>query len=83
MDLVLVAAHAAHTHAVSGNAAQKRHLTEIGLGIAAVGGIALVLAGAFGLRSMSRAVERTTIIAAGILLTVGFIVQFFGVHGTK
>jgi hypothetical protein len=86
MDHVLVAAHAFAAHAAkaaTNNATQKRHLTEIGLGLAAIGAVVLALAAAFGVRSMSRTIERGTMILAGILMAVGFIIQFFGVHGSK
>jgi uncharacterized YccA/Bax inhibitor family protein len=71
MDLVLAV-----------TAAQKRHLQEIGLVIAAVGALAVVLSGVFGLRSMSRVVERSTMILGGVLLGVGFIVQLLALHGS-
>ena len=61
-------------------AAQKRHLQEIGLIIAMVGALAVFLSGAFGLRSMSRAVERSTMMVAGVLLGVGFVIQLFALH---
>jgi drug/metabolite transporter superfamily protein YnfA len=61
-------------------AASKRHTQEIGLLIAAIGGVFIILSAAFGLRSMSRMVERATMILAGILITVGLIVQFVAVH---
>ncbi len=87
MEYVLVAAHAAAHHAHSGHAAstatQKRHLQEIGIAICALGAVAIVLAGTFGLRSMSRAVERGTMIVAGILLAIGFVLQVLGIHGSK
>lgn len=63
-------------------AAQKRHMQEIGLAIAAVGGIAIVLSGVFGLRSMSRLAERATMVVAGTLLAVGFVVQLLALHST-
>jgi len=62
-------------------AAQKRHMQEIGLAIAIVGGIAVILSGVFGLRSMSRVTERSTMIVAGALMAVGFIVQLLALHG--
>ena len=61
-------------------AAQKRHMQEIGLIIAMVGALAVLLSGAFGLRSMSRTVERSTMMVAGILLGVGFLIQLLGLH---
>jgi len=61
-------------------AAQKRHLQEIGVLIAAVGGLAVVLSGVFGLRSMSRVVERSAMIVAGVLLIAGFVVQLLALH---
>ncbi len=61
-------------------AAQKRHLQEIGILIAGVGGVAVFLSGLFGLRSMSRTVERATTMVAGVLLTVGFIIELYGLH---
>jgi uncharacterized membrane protein YccC len=64
-------------------AAQKRHLQEIGLAVAIVGGLAVILSGVFGLRSMSRVAERSVMIAAGILLAVGFAVQLWALHGGK
>jgi len=70
MDLLLVV-----------TTAQKRHLQEIGLVIAAVGGVAVILSGVFGLRSMSRVVERSTMVVAGVLLVVGFILQLLAAHG--
>ncbi|HEY7947991.1 MAG TPA: hypothetical protein VID75_09950 [Acidimicrobiales bacterium] len=70
MDLLLVA-----------TAAQKRHLQEIGLAIAAVGGVAIILSGVFGLRSMSRVAERSTMIVAGVLLVAGLILDLLAVHG--
>jgi uncharacterized YccA/Bax inhibitor family protein len=60
--------------------AQRRHMQEIGLIISAVGGLAIILSGAFGLRSMSRTVERTTMVVAGLLLTVGFGIQLLALH---
>ncbi len=87
MEHVLVVAQIAAHHAKSGHAAatatQKRHLQEIGLAICAVGAVALLLAGTFGLRSMSRTIERGTMIAAGALLAIGFVLQVLGIHGTK
>jgi hypothetical protein len=55
-------------------------MQEIGLVIAAVGGVAVILSGVFGLRSMSRASERSTMIVAGVLLTVGFAIQLLALH---
>jgi hypothetical protein len=72
MDLVFATAAAAN----------KRHMQEIGLAIAAVGGLAVILSGAFGLRSMSRMIERATMIVAGVLLTVGFVIQLYGLHSS-
>jgi ethanolamine utilization microcompartment shell protein EutS len=60
--------------------AQKRHMQEIGLIICAVGAVVIVLSGAFGLRSMSRAVERSTMVVAGVLLAAGFVVQLLAIH---
>ena len=62
--------------------AQKRHMQEIGLILAMVGAVAVVLSGIFGLRSMTRTVERSTMIVGGVLLGVGFIVQLLALHGT-
>jgi hypothetical protein len=70
MDLVLAV-----------TAAQKRHMQEIGLAIAIAGGVAVVLSGVFGLRSMSRVTERSTMIVAGVLLAAGFVVQLLALHG--
>jgi hypothetical protein len=61
-------------------AAQKRHLQEIGILIAGIGAVAVFLSGLFGLRSMSRVVERATMMVAGVLLTVGFIIELYGLH---
>jgi hypothetical protein len=61
-------------------AAQKRHLQEYGLIICMVGALAVLLSGAFGLRSLSRAVERSTMIVGGLLLGVGFVLQLLAVH---
>jgi hypothetical protein len=61
--------------------AHKRHVQEIGLLIACVGAVAVVLSGAFGLRSMSRLAERSMMIVAGVLLGAGFGVQLLGIHG--
>jgi hypothetical protein len=61
-------------------AAQKRHLQEYGLIICMVGALAVLLSGAFGLRSLSRAVERSTMIVAGVLLGVGFALQLLAIH---
>jgi hypothetical protein len=60
---------------------QRRHVQEIGLIVCVVGGVAVMVSGAFGLRSMSRFSERTMMIVAGVLLTAGFVVQLVGVHG--
>jgi hypothetical protein len=65
---------------LAATAAQKRHIQEIGLAIAVVGGLAVLLSGVFGLRSMSRFTERSTMIVAGILLVVGFAVQLVALH---
>ena len=59
---------------------QRRHMQEIGFLIAAAGGVAVVLSGVFGLRSMSRMTERSTMVVAGVLLTVGLVMQFFALH---
>jgi hypothetical protein len=59
---------------------QSRHFQEIGLIVAALGGVALVVAAALGLRDASREVERGVVIAAGALLVVGFLLQGYGVH---
>jgi preprotein translocase subunit SecG len=64
-------------------AAQKRHLQEIGLIVCGVGALAILLSGAFGLRSMSRAMERSTMIVAGLLLGVGFLIQVLALHSSK
>ena len=61
-------------------AAQRRHMQEIGLVIAVVGALAVIVSGAFGLRSMSRMAERSTMIVAGVFLTVGFVVQLLALH---
>jgi Ca2+/Na+ antiporter len=61
--------------------AQKHHQQEIGIVIGGVGALALVVAGVLGLMSMSRMVERTAIVVAGILLGAGFILQYFALHG--
>jgi hypothetical protein len=61
-------------------AVQSRHLQEIGLLVAALGGVALVVAAALALGSARREVERGIVIAAGALLVVGFLVQAYGVH---
>jgi len=63
--------------------AQRRHMQEIGLALAIVGGLAVILSGAFGLRSMSRTAERSVMIVAGVLLVAGFVVQLLAVHGGK
>ena len=60
--------------------AQKRHMQEIGLAIAAVGAVVVVLSGIFGLRSMSRVAERSTMIVAGVFLAAGFVVQLLALH---
>ena len=72
MDFVLATAAAAN----------KRHMQEIGLIIAMVGALAIILSGAFGLRSMSRMIERSTMIVAGVLLGVGFVLQLYGLHSS-
>jgi hypothetical protein len=61
--------------------AQKRHMQEVGLIVGGVGAAVLVVAGVLGLMSMSRVVERSTVVIAGVLLTVGFIVQLLAIHG--
>jgi hypothetical protein len=71
MDIVLATA-----------AANKRHMQEIGLVIAMVGGLVVLLSAAFGLRSMSRLIERSTMMAAGALLAVGFILQLLALHSS-
>jgi len=48
-----------------------------------VGGLAVILSGVFGLRSMSRTAERSVMIVAGVLLVAGFVVQLLAVHGGK
>jgi hypothetical protein len=63
-------------------AVQRRHMQEIGLIIAAVGGLAVLLSGVFGVRSMSRMAERSTMIVAGLLLAVGFGVQLLALHAS-
>jgi hypothetical protein len=63
------------------SASGRRHLQEIGLIVCVVGGVAVILSGAFGLRSMSRFAERTMMIVAGVLLFAGFIVQLVAVRG--
>jgi len=55
-------------------------MQEIGLAIAAVGGVAVILSGLFGLRAMGRVVERSAMIVAGVLLTAGFVVTILGLH---
>jgi hypothetical protein len=67
---------------LAATAAQKRHMQEIGLVIAAIGGVVVVLSGIFGLRSMSRLVERSTMIVAGVLLAAGFAVQLLALHSS-
>jgi uncharacterized YccA/Bax inhibitor family protein len=64
-------------------AAHRRHLQEIGLVICGLGALAVLLSGAFGLRSMSRAVERSTMVVAGLLLGVGFLLQLLALHSSK
>jgi hypothetical protein len=71
MDLVIAAANA-----------KNHHLQEIGIVISAVGALGVVLSGLFGVRSMSRLVERSTMMVGGLLLGVGFIVQLLALHGT-
>jgi hypothetical protein len=67
--------------ALAVTAAGKRHMQEIGLALAVVGGIAVIVSGAFGLRSMSRVAERSMMIVAGVLLVAGFAVQLLALHG--
>ena len=63
-------------------AAQKRHVEELGLLLCLVGGVAVLLSAAFGLGSMSRLAERTTMVVAGGLLIIGFALQIVANHGT-
>jgi len=62
-------------------ATQKRHVEELGLLICLVGGVAVLLSGVFGLGSMSRFAERTTMVVAGSLLVLGFALQIIANHG--
>jgi hypothetical protein len=59
---------------------QSRHLQEIGTIVGALGGIALVVAAVLGLRSASREVERGVVVAAGVLLAAGFLLELYGLH---
>ena len=77
MDLVYAAKATANAAAAS-----KRHTQEIGLVVAAAGGLVVLLSGLFGLRSMSRMIERATMMVAGALLAVGFIVQVLALHSS-
>jgi hypothetical protein len=74
MDLILAAGKAA------AKTASNRHTQEIGVLIALVGGLVLVLSGVLGLFNAERWVERSATILAGVLLAVGMIVLFFGLH---
>ena len=49
--------------------------------LAVLGGVAVILSGVFGLRSMSRVTERSTMIVAGVLLVVGFVLELLAAHG--
>lgn len=57
-------------------------MQEIGLVVAGVGALAVLLSGLFGLRSMSRALERSTMAVAGVLLGAGFVIQFLAIHSS-
>lgn len=80
MDHILLIA-AKHAAKAAANSASKHHELEIGLIICLIGGVAVALAGVFGVRSMSRVAERSTMIVAGVLIALGFLIQVLAVHG--
>lgn len=73
MDIILAAANAS-----------SRHLQEYGTIIAGIGAILLIVAGAVGLgavrRDGNRETERYLLIASGLLLGIGFLVELLGLH---
>ncbi len=69
--------------ALSGSTAH--HLLQAGLVVGAVGALALVVAGAMGLRALrtggaSRREERIALIVGGLLIAIGFVLQIIGNH---
>jgi len=61
--------------------AQQRHLQEIGMLIAAIGGVAFVVAAVLGIMDFERRIELTVVAIAGVLLAAGAIVALVGLHG--
>jgi len=59
----------------------SRHLEEIGFLIAAIGGIAFLIAGILGIMEFSRGSERGFVTLGGILLAVGMVLAVVAVHG--
>jgi hypothetical protein len=59
----------------------SRHLEEIGLLIAAVGGVALVVAAILGIMEYARRTELGVVVVAGVLLAAGLVLALVGVHG--
>jgi hypothetical protein len=74
MDLFLAAGKAAT------KASSSRHTQEIGVLIAMVGGLVLVISGILGMLNFERRTERLVTIVAGVLLAVGMLVLFLGLH---
>lgn len=65
--------------------ATGRHLQYAGLIVAGLGAIALIVAGALGAQSLSRRSgvrmqEMITVMIAGLLLGVGFLIDIIGLH---
>ena len=81
MDHILLIAAKGAAKAAAASSNSKRHEQEIGLAIALIGGAVVALSGILGVRSMSRVAERSTMIVAGILLAIGFLIQLLALHG--
>lgn len=64
----------------AGKAASARHTQEIGVLIAMVGGVILIVSGVLGMLNFERRTERLATVLAGLLVTVGMLVLFFGLH---
>ncbi|HYA68355.1 MAG TPA: hypothetical protein VED63_06455 [Acidimicrobiales bacterium] len=62
------------------SAAQSRHFQEYGVLVAALGGVALIVGAALGLRDENRSVGHGVVMAAGVLLVIGFVLQGYGLH---
>jgi hypothetical protein len=69
---------------VLASASTGRHLQYAGLGLAFLGGVALVVAGVMGLQAAHNAAmrrnEKLAVVVGGVLLAIGFLIQAAGVH---